>query len=97
MLKVLVRRARGERQRSVEGELRCMGGEQQRTVEGLTSGREGRTAAKCWRVDFGGGGENSSEGLKGGLGRVRGERERRVGGMSWEGEGRRAAKCGWGG
>src|SRR5437660_10761068 len=89
MLQWAVRRVRGERRRSVEGGLQCVRGEQQRTVGGLTSAREGRTAAKCWRVDFGAWGEKSSEVLKGGLRRVGGEERRSVEeGMTVEGGGR---------
>src|SRR5438445_12057027 len=46
----------------LKGTLRRVRGEQQRSVGGLTSGREGRTAAKRWRVHVEGRGENSSEG-----------------------------------
>src|SRR5437660_12827730 len=77
MLQWAVRRVRGERQRSVEGGLQCVRGEQQRSVGGLTSAREGRTAGKCWRVEFGGGGESGRDGWEGGMRGVRRERQRR--------------------
>ena len=50
-----------------QGGLRLERGERQRTVGGRTSAREGRTAANCWRADFGTRGENSSELLESGL------------------------------
>src|SRR5438445_12642877 len=50
----------------LKGTLRRVRGEQQRSDEGLTSAREGRTAAKWWRVDFGTWGEDSSDVLMGG-------------------------------